>query len=140
MLLIKLGPEVNALKRDSWKRDVSKRDNLKHPVCNVWSIKGQIKLLFYIVQSYNFVMEEFNLTYEVQKLSHLEMSRFQLSCLRAVASGLVPLIQLFSKRLSWYFALKTNSEVWKYQIIDNSTSNRFTKYQKIQWVHMFNGM
>ena len=63
-------PEATALKRDGGKRDISKQDNLKRPVCHVWSIKGQIKIIFNIVQSYDFIIKEFNLTYSVQKMAN----------------------------------------------------------------------
>ena len=62
--------EATALKRDIWKRDVSKRDNLKCSVCHVESIKGYIKLVFNALPTFNFVIKEFNLTYEVQNMAN----------------------------------------------------------------------
>ena len=48
---------------------VSKRDNLKRPVCHVWSIKGEMKLIFNKANSYNFVIKDFNLTHELQDMA-----------------------------------------------------------------------
>ena len=49
---------------------VSERDNLKRPVCHVWSIKGEMKLIFNKANSYNFVIKEFNLTHELQDMAN----------------------------------------------------------------------
>ena len=39
---------------------------MKHPV---WSIKGEMKLIFNKANSYNFVIKDFNLTHELQDMA-----------------------------------------------------------------------
>ena len=57
-------PEAIVLKPAIWKWVVSKRGNLYH----VLNLKSEIKLIFNTVQPYDFDINEFNLTCEVQNM------------------------------------------------------------------------
>ena len=43
---------------------------MKRPIYHVLNLKSQIKLIFNTVQPYNFDINEFNLTYEVQNMAN----------------------------------------------------------------------
>ena len=65
-----LSQAATAFKPAVWKRGISKRGNLRRPIYHVLNLESQIKLIFNTVQSYNFDINEFNLTYEAQNMAN----------------------------------------------------------------------
>ena len=68
--------------------------HLKRPIYHVLNLKSQIKLISNTVQSYDFDINEFNLTYEVQNMANrafqivpFGIAPIQMGGLSVVASG-----------------------------------------------------
>ena len=65
-----LCPEATVPQRLVWKRGVSKRGILKSLVFHVLNFKSWIKLIYDTVDVCNFVLNEFNPTFEVQNMGN----------------------------------------------------------------------
>ena len=65
-----LCPEATATQRLVWKRGISKRGILKSLVSHFLNFKSWIKLIYDTVDVCNFVINEFNPTFEVQNMGN----------------------------------------------------------------------